>query len=246
MTSKLLVAVAALALVGSAAMAAGPKQPVGQNGVVVSKDGRLTTATTPSHSAVAGSRRVVDPGATAIYNNIGDFYPNGAYWCCTGYTVTGPNALSGFPEFWEAAAFTPAVDGTANIIKVAVGYVIGTNELRITLNADNGGVPGEELGNFKVDALPTFGSCCVVTAHRTHGGIALTGGQQYWVVLRTGKESANTWAAWNLNDTDQVNPGPGAFWCSDPNGGCGTANNTWTPVNSLPVAGFAVIQSPGG
>jgi hypothetical protein len=29
-------------------------------------------------------------------------------------------------------------------------------------------------------------------------------------------------------------------------GGCGSANNTWTPVNDLPVMAFAVFKSRGG
>jgi hypothetical protein len=245
MTSKILVALAVLALTSTAASAAGMRSPVGPNGAVVSKDGRLTTVTAPSKSTIVSPQKVVPDGATPIVNNIGDFYPNGAYWCCTGYTITGPHALIGFPEFWEAAAFTPSEDTTANIIKVGVGYVIGNNQLQITLNADNGGVPGDVLAAFSVDDLPVFGSCCIVTAHRT-GGVALTGGQQYWVVLKTKHADVDTWAAWNLNDTDQVNAGVGAFWCSDPNGGCGSANNTWTPVNELPVAAFAVFKSRGG
>ena len=210
-----------------------------KEGVVVSKDGRTTIAT----KRTASVARVVsnDAGLVSIFDNIGTAYPKGSYWCCEGYTITGPTALSGFPEYWEAGAFTPSANHTVTKVKVAVGFVEGTNGLVLGLYSDSGGVPGKALKTWNLSGLPNFGSCCVVESKSDATGIAVTAGTQYWVVLKTNAKETTTWAAFNVNDTDQIDPAPTAFYCSqDAGGSCGT-NDAWTASQSVPGPAFAVL-----
>ncbi len=178
-----------------------------------------------------------------IFNNIGSAYPKGTYWCCTGFTITGPTALSGFPEFWEAAAFTPSANHTVTRVKVAVGFVEGVNGLLLGLYTDASGVPGKALKTWALSSLPTFGSCCVVETKSDATGIPVTAGTQYWIVLKTNAKETTTWAAFNINDTDQTDPAPTAFYCSDNVGGSCGNDNAWTAGEAQPGPAFAVLGS---
>jgi len=233
MCKRMLLTLTVLALASVTAFAAS------KDGVVVSKDGRTTIAAkrTPSVTRETSS----DAGLVTIFNNIGSAYPKGSYWCCEGYTITGPTALSGFPEYWEAGAFTPSANHTVTKVKVAVGFVEGTNGLVLGLYSDSGGVPGTALKTWNLSSLPNFGSCCTVESKVDAAGIAVTAGTQYWVVLKTNSKESNTWAAFNVNDTDQIDPAPTAFYCSqDAGGSCGT-NDAWTASQSTPGPAFAVL-----
>jgi hypothetical protein len=233
MHKKVLVMLAVLALASVAAFAAS------KDGIVLSKDGRTVTTTKPTKSVTKAP--VEDPSLIKIYDNIGTAYPKGKYWCCEGATVFGPTAISGEPEFWEASAFTPSANHTVTKILVAVGYVEGYNGLVIALYNDASGVPGTKIKSWGVTNLGDFGSCCTVATANDAAGIAVTSGTQYWVVVKTNGKSSNTFAAWNVNDTDQVDPEPSAFWCSDDKGGsCGSSNDTWIAGSEQPGLAFAV------
>lgn len=201
-------------------------------GVVVSRDGRTTIATKPSPSVAREASS--DAGLVTIFNNIGSAYPKGTYWCCEGYTITGPTALSGFPEFWEAGAFTSKADRIVTKVKVAVGWVEGTNGLVLGLYNDANGVPGTAIKAYSVTNLPTFGSCCSVEAKMDSAGIPVKAHTQYWIVLKTNSKESTTWAAFNVNDTEQIDPAPTAFYCSQDKGGSCSTNDAWTAGNSVP------------
>ena len=232
MRKKMLLTLTLLALASVAAFAAS------QDGVVVSKDGRTTIATKRTASAVRTEPN--DPSLVVIYDNIGTAYPKGTYWCCEGATITGPTALSGFPEYWEAGAFTPSADHTVTKVEAAVGFVEGVNGLVLGLYNDASGVPGTPIKTWALTGLPTFGSCCVVETKTDTAGIPVTKGTQYWIVLKTTAKETTTWAAFNVNDTDQVDPAPTAFYCSSTTGECGN-NNAWTAGESQPGPAFAVL-----
>jgi hypothetical protein len=233
MRKKILLTLTVLALASVTALAAN------KDGIVTTKDGRMTIATKPTKSVTRTEPN--DPSLVKIFDNIGTAYPKGSYWCCGGFTITGPTAISGFPEFWSAAAFTPAANNTITKIEVAVGYVEGTNGLVLALYNDASGVPGTQIKAFAVSGLPNFGSCCTLVSATDKAGIAVTAGTQYWVVMKTSNKTSNTYAAWNQNDTDQVDPAPAAQYCSDDKGGtCGT-NDTWTAFSTQPGLAFAVL-----
>ena len=233
MRKKMLLTLTLLALASVTALAAN------KDGIVTTKDGRMKIATKPTKSVTRTQPN--DEGLVSISGNIGKAYPKGSYWCCEGFTITGPTAISGFPEFWSAAAFTPTANHTVIKIEVAVGYVEGTNGLVLALYNDASGVPGTLIKAFSVSSLPNFGSCCTVEAVTDKAGIAVTGGTQYWVVLKTNSKESNTYAAWNVNDTDQVDPAPAAQYCSQDKGGSCSNNDVWTAFQSQPGLAFAVL-----
>ena len=109
--------------------------------------------------------------------------------------------LSG-DTFWAAVAFTPTANFNVGKIKVSAAYVTGTNSVRVSLNADAGGVPGAELGGADATGLGTFGACCQLAVVKSKTGIPVSQGTQYWVVVSTDNKSNDTWDAWAFNSTD--------------------------------------------
>jgi hypothetical protein len=236
MCKKTLLTLTVLALASLTAFAAS------KDGIVLSKDGRTVTATKPTKSITETPSS--DAGLVKIYDSIGTAYPKGAYWCCEGSTIFGPTAISKEPEYWEAGAFTPTANHTVTRVKVAVGYVQGFNGLVIGLYDDASGVPGKAIKTWAVTNLPNFGSCCAVVAASDSTGISITANTQYWIVVKTGTKSSNTFAAWNVEDVDQVDSELTAFWCSDDKGGsCGSDNDVWIAGQAVPGHAFAVLGS---
>jgi hypothetical protein len=235
MLKKTLLTLTVLALASLTAFAAS------KEGISVSKDGRMTVSTARAQAVTRVE--TPEPALVKIFDNIGTAYPKGTYWCCEGYTITGPTALSSFPEYWEAGGFTPSANHTLTEIKVAVGFVEGTNGLVLGLYNDASGVPGTAIKSWSLSNLPTFGTCCVVEVKTDTAGIAVKAGTQYWIVLKTNSKESNTWAAFNVNDTDQTDPAPTAFYCSDDKGGSCGNNDKWTAGESQPGPAFAVLGS---
>lgn len=188
------VCLALLLIVSLSALAAS------KNGVSTSKDGSRTIASKPVTQAVP-SQKKMPAGLTILYDNAST-YPLGVYWCCEGYTISGTGSLVG-TQFADAMPFTPSVNATVTHIGVGVGYVAGTNEVVVSLNADSGGLPGNSLGSFNASNLGTFGDCCQVEVSSITG-VPVTAGTQYWIVVQTTSASSDTWAAWNDNDTNQT------------------------------------------
>lgn len=195
-----------------------------KNGYTTTQGGRQTTAPA-GHFLPFNFQPPADEAV--IYNNLSN-YPLGVYWCCTGYTISGPNSIIG-ATYADAMPFTPSANGTVNKIAVAVGWVTGANAVTVSLNADAGGVPGAVIGKFDLNGLPSFGSCCVVESKSSSKGASVTAGTQYWVVVQTTSGGTDTWAAWNDNDTNQTIQ-PTAFY----------NNGSWLPSSGI-VGGMAVL-----
>lgn len=179
--------------------------------------------------AAANSARVKP---ITIFSNLA-MYPSGRYWAFEGSPVQGPSAMRGFPENWRAAAFTPAANHTATIIKVAVGLDSGTNGLVLSLNHDDSGVPGKAIAIMQLRDLPQFGTCCTVEIATLRNGVPLAGGTRYWIVLSTNRRESSTAATWLFNDTDQVDSFLEASYCP---ANCGSPSG-WTPYQSDTVTG---------
>lgn len=208
---------------------------------VIGPDGHTLIITRSTHDGRPAGTPAGPGGSNVIFDNIGDAYPLGAYWCCSGVVVSGANAISGFPEYWEAAAFTPQSDATISKIVVAMSYVSGENNFTLNLMDDDGGLPGATIASWKIKDLPQYGGCCVV-ATKKQLNLPVLAGTQYWLAITTRKKS-DAYGAWNRNDTDQVNGVNRAIWCSDPNGGCGAGNNLWSSINDPPALAFAVYSA---
>ncbi|HEY1615423.1 MAG TPA: choice-of-anchor R domain-containing protein [Rhizomicrobium sp.] len=113
-----------------------------------------------------------------------------------GTVIFGPR---GQPESWQAAAFTLAADQTATKVDIATSHVRGTEGVVVSLYSDTAGLPGTSVQAWNVSSLPTSGICCTVEIATDRGGIPLTGGTQYWIVVSTDVQESNTWAGAHLN-----------------------------------------------
>jgi|SRR6185437_6727617 len=225
MISRTLFALAAVSLASTAGLAE-PKGPFGPNGVIAIPGG-LAIATKPP-ALHYSQPPIAESGLTKVFDNLSK-YPDGVYWCCTSFIISGPDSQVG-AQSWIGAPFTPNTDSTVTKIVLGLGHVSGKNSVDVTLNADSGGLPGSELAATTLTNLPDFPGCCAVMQAKFNG-VSVSAGQQYWVIVKTDRKSSNTWAGWAFNDTEQVVLGNEAF-----NDGSG-----WQPLQSLTAAAFEVL-----
>jgi hypothetical protein len=190
---RIVVVLSILTLAGIVALAA-----AGQHGVVTSQDGRLSIAKQgPSHVTPSNE----PAGLTKIAGNLST-YPNGVYFCCYGYTISGPSSFLG-AAYWIAVPFTPSVNYSAKAVAVSVGWGgNGTNGMTLSLNVDAGGIPGAALASTDLTGLQSYGSCCTLAIGKGNAGIPVNAGTQYWVVVSTDASTVNTFDAWAFNSTD--------------------------------------------
>lgn len=185
---------AILLVISGMAMAVDKKE------ISLSKDGRQTTIAKALEPFVP---QPLDPPANTvmIYDNA-SHYPLGVYWCCNGWTISGSGSQLGY-QAADALPFTPSTNATVTHIGVAISYISGDNEVSVSLNADNSGLPGASLASFTISNLPSLGECCA-TEIQTISSVPVTAGTQYWIVVQTTTPDSTTWAAWNDNDTNQT------------------------------------------
>jgi hypothetical protein len=191
---RIVLVLSVLALAGMAALTAG-----NHHGIVVSKDGRTAIAhqggshVTPAQQPVAG--------LTTIAGNLSR-YPYGTYFCCYGYTISGPNSFLG-SAYWIGIPFTPATTMTAKQVQVSVGWGgSGTNGVTVSLNADASGLPGPAIASADATNLQDYGDCCQLVTEGGGHGVTVNAGTQYWLVVSTDTSTEDTFDAWAFNSTD--------------------------------------------
>lgn len=169
---------------------------------VTTKDHKMTIITTAPSGANTPYVNE-NAGLKTIFSNLAVAYPKGLYWCCEGATISGPNTPPFNIEWWHAAAFTPTGAATVERVVVSIGYLSGNDTTVIlSLNADDGGIPGAALEQWTISKLGESGTCCTVQV-RNSAGVALSAGRQYRIVVSTPSNS-DVNAFWNLADNDQV------------------------------------------
>jgi len=196
----------------------------GQHAVTDSQ-GRSVTATTPKFSTPEQVHSsAIEPETITIYSNIGS-----GYNCCSGWTEGGVNSAVGL--IIQAQAFTPTATHDLAQIDIAMGYVSGTNGVKVYLETDNAGVPsGKKLFSCTRANLPTFGSTstqlktCKVAKTKK---IRLLKNKQYWLVPIV---NSDEWAAWNENSTG-----------ASGNGAYTTDGVNWTTLLYNPNGTFDVL-----
>ncbi|MGH9500795.1 MAG: hypothetical protein ACRD3L_16760 [Terriglobales bacterium] len=218
---RILLVLSVLTLVGIAALAA-----AGRRGIVASVDGRQTIATHGPSSHIKPWADN-DAGLTAIAGNLSK-YPNGVFFCCYGFTISGPNSVIG-ATYWVGVPFTPSADSMVKKVEVSAAYVTGTNGVTLSVNSDAGGVPGAQLAGGNFTGLEAFGDCCQLVVASGKGGLPVKQGVQYWVVVSTSNATNDTWDAWAFNSTD-MRLFPMA----------GYANGVWTAGQNL-LPGYEVL-----
>jgi hypothetical protein len=202
MIKKALFALGFAAVASTATYAAAPKD------ISLSQDKKLVLVA--PHAGAKFTPAYQHPGKPAIYSNLATKYPKGLYFGGEGYTLCGPDCGIG-ESIAVGGGFTPSANATATEVDVAVGYIEGTDSITLAIYSDSNGVPGKALWSGVTKNLPTFGECCGVAKGKIKGGLALTGGTPYWVVVYTDKKETSTFAAWNIATTDQIDAAPEAY-----------------------------------
>ncbi len=88
--------------------------------------------------------------------------------------------------------------------------------------------------------FPSYGSCCTLTVKNVKG-VPLTGGHQYWIVVKTDAASQDSYISWNYNTSDQTTLQTMAYYCKEANGAtCSIPSGTWFADTLAPVMAFAV------
>jgi hypothetical protein len=163
-------------------------------------------------------RNFSDATYLRIFDNLAQ-HPSGKYWGGTEFVIVGGNGTSAFPDNQIAAAFTPSSNHTAAVIEVAAvntGLGFGTSGFTLSLNQDDGGVPGTALISAPLPGLPDNGKglCCFLVIGKIPNGLALSGGKQYWIVINGQNGQTADGAAWDEDATDQLHPLLDAVYCA--------------------------------
>lgn len=190
---------------------------------IVSKPGQpsLVSIAAKNHGPLVARNDAEDAGLTVIATNLTN-YKNSPYYGWYGYEAWGPQVPgAGGTENWLATAFTPKANVVATKVEVPVAYYSGTNEIVLGIYDDAAGVPGKALHSWTLTNVPHV-VCCSVVKGSYEAGIPLTGGKQYWVVLRTSAKAPNAGAVWQLTEFANVQKHmtSWAAYCAGP--GCAT------------------------
>lgn len=188
--------------------------------ITVAKDGIRIMTTGPVKAGAQNAKATpADNGpeaGVAIYNNFAFDYRKAIYWCCYGGLLAGPNSPWGLQQgsgVWQATGFTPSSNMTVTSVKLGLAYQSGNfTDVIVTLNADSGGIPGAVLSTWKMKNMPVFGTCCVVKGRAVpNGGVAVTAGTPYWIVVGT-EANSDFQGAWDFDVSDQIDAIPNAFY----------------------------------
>ena len=131
-----------------------------------------------------------------IYDN---FAAGNGYQGGIGYTISG--ASSGVGDNQQGEQFTAGMTAVAGSLDIAMGNVLGTPSVTMSLYNDAGGTIGTQVGTSVVVATNpgSFGAGTeYVSASLAGAGWSVTSGSQYWLVAVS---AADAWHAWNWNST---------------------------------------------
>lgn len=154
-----------------------------------------------------------------IFSNLATDNPNGVYFCCSGWELTGPDWLySQYGYQWVGVQFTLTKPRIVHRITTSVTYFeAGTyTDFLLSVQADAGGIPsGTPLGDgpwtVNVDSQ-SFGQCCTVEFNKLSNTLPLAVGT-YWVVWST-EAASDLYAGINDEVLDAVNPETVAYFSS--------------------------------
>ncbi|UCC98108.1 MAG: hypothetical protein JSW66_19955 [Phycisphaerales bacterium] len=122
------------------------------------------------------------------------FGPGDTYNTSVGWTIGF--AGSDFDSASQLFSIVPATPHYLDKIELAVGWVLGTNQLDVWLMSDAAGQPGVIIEVFSfTDAMGSFGAANPPLAANSVLRPVLYPGTPYW--LAASAPVSDTWAAWN-------------------------------------------------
>jgi len=178
---------------------------LGVSAIAMIKDGFITInggrhivfLRIPTAPVVTGAES--DAGLQPISGNLNTDNRYGEYFCCLGDAVGGPNSAR---YIWVAVPFIPSANMNVKKVEAGIQYVTGTNEIVLSINSDNNGLPGNALATFHVKHLAGGGSCCKLAVGTSANGVPVTQGTQYWLVVSTDSSDQDFLGGWVFNTTD--------------------------------------------
>jgi len=136
--------------------------------------------------------------AQTLYSNLGT--GTDVYYCCEGWTISGTGTLGSSQTIGEE--FQVTQNGSVGTIDIGAGWVLGTNSFKVSLEADNNGLPGAALATWDNLSSPqNFGGCCGLITIGNITGLNLTTGTNYWLVLGPEDTTSTLWGAWNFSNS---------------------------------------------
>lgn len=167
-----------------------------------------------SGKAANRTASVVPAGAKTIYSNLGT--GSNLFNTSAGWTVAG--AGSGVTPQSIALPFTPTAGATLGGIEVGAGFVSGVNNMLVTVNEDNNGLPGNPIGTMVIGNLPPYGwpyiscfwplprpffpwpcYCIIIVIIDWPPPIIFTEGQRYWLTVSANPANPDFKGVWNYN-----------------------------------------------
>jgi len=162
-------------------------------------DGERTVTISLSNVVVAAEQSHAK--RKTLFSNFSD-YTYATYFCCSGTSISGPNAQHGFGTFWVALPLTPKLNVTLTQVEAPFFTLSGAPSIAVWLAADANGLPGDTIsGPVDVSLPPGFFGCCALSTAR-FASVPLTKGTQYWIVIGTDSNSMDSNDVWLLNTTD--------------------------------------------
>lgn len=154
-----------------------------------------------------------------LFTNLATDNPNGLYFCCSGWELTGPDWPYGqYGYQWVAVQFTTTKPRIVHRLTTSVTYFeTGSyTDFLLSIQADAGGIPsGTPLGTgpwaVTVDS-ESFGQCCSTEFEKVTPGLQLPAGT-YWVVWST-EASSDLYAGINYEVLDGVDTVNVAYYSS--------------------------------
>lgn len=168
--------------------------------------------------------------ATLIYTNLGS---NGEYDTGTGYFVDGANYYNQV----LAEPFVSGVNINISYAELALGHYAGNNTaINVYLTSDVGGQPGTILDTLtQVGTIPEFANGGGLVRFNCTACVALSSGQQYWIMARETDPNAEQAWMWDYQDA----AGTLAF------NQAGSLNGPWNLYGGT-ISGFRVYGGGGG
>ena len=198
----------------------------------------VTPRTAPTDHAVAGAAPTRDIELpVVIYSNFGpdmavDTDPLHAY-VIGGGTESDPVRAAVSQQF-----STPAHEYTFTRAVVALSYGDGPVDIRVLLQADDRGKPGDIIEEMPLDGLPQLGLFVAVGAPRLFVAnsrlMPVLRNTRYWLTLAPERFSAPV--GWNWNSTDAY-----SILAVSPNG---DAAGPWTTVAGQRMSAFQIEGRP--